>query len=295
MLLLMRSLQFVPANRERFVESAHNSPADVIVLDLEDSVPPAEKEAARSVLATAIPSLKAAGKTVHVRINNIETGLDFPQEIDALNEQGAKIKKLVWLRGNTKKNGNGYLSFIVVSENELLAQIALEEEILNEKLETAKDKIDAGMTSLLEQQSKIGRPDVDQRLGVALARMCREHFAIDRFDGQALGPDRAEARVDELLGVGPVVLGRIDRGRGGFGRGRVAADGGRIVDRGKVVRRRIAIARRRFVAQIALDVRPDIAAAGCVALHRSLLASPRCQCPVQTGARLSLKAAIPSA
>jgi len=74
-MLLMRSPQFVPANRERFVENAHTSAADVVVLDLEDSVPPAEKEAARNVLATAISSLKAAGKAVHVRVNHLDTGL----------------------------------------------------------------------------------------------------------------------------------------------------------------------------------------------------------------------------
>jgi hypothetical protein len=93
--------------------------------------------------------------------NNVETGAEYPQEIDALDENGLKTKKVVTLRGNTKKNANGYLSFIVVSENELLSQIALEEEVLNEKLESAKEKVDAGMVSLLEQQSKVQDPKAD--------------------------------------------------------------------------------------------------------------------------------------
>lgn len=71
----MRSLMFVPANRENMVERAHQAAADVIVLDLEDSVPPAEKEAARAMVVKAVPSLRAAGKTVHVRVNHLETGL----------------------------------------------------------------------------------------------------------------------------------------------------------------------------------------------------------------------------
>jgi citrate lyase subunit beta/citryl-CoA lyase len=71
----MRSHLFVPANRANMVEKAHQIPADVIVLDLEDSVPPAEKEAARAGLRDAIASLSAAGKTVHVRVNHLSTGL----------------------------------------------------------------------------------------------------------------------------------------------------------------------------------------------------------------------------
>jgi citrate lyase subunit beta/citryl-CoA lyase len=38
-------------------------------------VPPAEKENARAIVRKALPSLKAAGKTVHVRVNHLETGL----------------------------------------------------------------------------------------------------------------------------------------------------------------------------------------------------------------------------
>ena len=72
---LMRTLLYVPANRPRFIESAKTAKADVIVLDLEDSVPPGEKDAARSGAAAAIGELVAAGKRVHVRVNSIESGL----------------------------------------------------------------------------------------------------------------------------------------------------------------------------------------------------------------------------
>ena len=37
-----RSLLFVPVTAERFVAKAHTRGADVIILDLEDSIPPAE-------------------------------------------------------------------------------------------------------------------------------------------------------------------------------------------------------------------------------------------------------------
>lgn len=69
-----RTLLFVPANRENMVRKAHDVAADVIVLDLEDAVTPEEKPAARAAVRAAIESLSTAGKTVHVRINHLETG-----------------------------------------------------------------------------------------------------------------------------------------------------------------------------------------------------------------------------
>ena len=74
-MLLMRTLLFVPANRENMIERAQQAAADVICLDLEDSVPSAEKEAAREIVIKAIPALKAAGQTVHVRVNHLDSGL----------------------------------------------------------------------------------------------------------------------------------------------------------------------------------------------------------------------------
>lgn len=71
----MRTLLFVPAQRESMVAKAHQVPADVICLDLEDAVPPAEKQKARDSIRASIESLKAAGKSVHVRVNHLDTGL----------------------------------------------------------------------------------------------------------------------------------------------------------------------------------------------------------------------------
>ncbi len=72
----VRTILFVPANRENMVERAHQARADVICLDMEDSVPPGpEKENAREIVRKAVASLKAAGQTVQVRVNHLDTGL----------------------------------------------------------------------------------------------------------------------------------------------------------------------------------------------------------------------------
>ncbi len=65
----MRSLLFTPANRPRFVEKAGAWGADAIILDLEDSVPPAEKAPARAAAVAGIQ--RWAGQTVYVRVNPV--------------------------------------------------------------------------------------------------------------------------------------------------------------------------------------------------------------------------------
>jgi citrate lyase subunit beta/citryl-CoA lyase len=64
-----RSLLFVPVIREKFVASAHTRGADGIILDLEDSVPEAEKDRARTLVEAAAPQVGKGGADVLVRIN----------------------------------------------------------------------------------------------------------------------------------------------------------------------------------------------------------------------------------
>lgn len=70
-MMLLRTLLFVPGNRQRMIERARALAADVVILDLEDSVPPAEKEAARVLIHDTLPSMSAVGRLVYVRPNAI--------------------------------------------------------------------------------------------------------------------------------------------------------------------------------------------------------------------------------
>jgi citrate lyase subunit beta/citryl-CoA lyase len=64
-----RSLMYVPVNVEKYVDKAHTRGADVIQLDLEDSIPPGEKDRARTLVQSAAPRVRRAGADVVVRIN----------------------------------------------------------------------------------------------------------------------------------------------------------------------------------------------------------------------------------
>jgi citrate lyase subunit beta/citryl-CoA lyase len=52
---------FVPVTAQRFIDKAPTRGADAIILDLEDSIAPDEKDAARAALPDAARSLAAAG------------------------------------------------------------------------------------------------------------------------------------------------------------------------------------------------------------------------------------------
>ena len=66
----LRSALFVPLADERFIAKAHERGADALLLDLEDSVPPAQKAAARARLPEAAKRLAAAGAVVMLRVNS---------------------------------------------------------------------------------------------------------------------------------------------------------------------------------------------------------------------------------
>jgi citrate lyase subunit beta/citryl-CoA lyase len=67
--IVRRSSLIMPVNQPRFVEKAYLRGADAIVLDLEDSVPAAEKGRARTLVKDAIPVAARGGADVFVRIN----------------------------------------------------------------------------------------------------------------------------------------------------------------------------------------------------------------------------------
>lgn len=74
---MMRSWLFVPADSPRKLEKALGGAADVLLIDLEDSVAPAAKAAAREAACGFIMAARAAGRTtrLYVRINALDSGL----------------------------------------------------------------------------------------------------------------------------------------------------------------------------------------------------------------------------
>ena len=78
-----RSLLFIPGNRESMLEKASRSNPDAFVPDLEDSVPPEEKDNARALVAPHLPRLAATGIPVVPRLNGVDSE-HLPADITAI-------------------------------------------------------------------------------------------------------------------------------------------------------------------------------------------------------------------
>lgn len=84
---VMRSILYVPGNNEKMLGKANSFPADIITLDLEDAVPPAEKEKARELAREYLKIAGENGSEVYVRLNNWET-LMTDDDLEAIVHEG---------------------------------------------------------------------------------------------------------------------------------------------------------------------------------------------------------------
>lgn len=113
-----RSLLYVPVHVERFVERAHTRGADCIQLDLEDSVPAAEKAHARQGVAAAAAKVARGPNDVLVRINSpLSLAVQDIQAAVGPNVDGIVV---------TKARGPDHIRLLdeLVSECELRAGLA---------------------------------------------------------------------------------------------------------------------------------------------------------------------------
>lgn len=71
---LMRSLLFVPAHNQKLLDSSLHRDADVLILDIEDSVPPGDKQIARDNIRAFVARPEVEGRLIFPRVNDRESG-----------------------------------------------------------------------------------------------------------------------------------------------------------------------------------------------------------------------------
>jgi len=90
-LRLERSMLFVPASRSRVIEKAVASAADAVCLDLEDSLAPDEKVAARANVIRAFSGLDFGRRLRIFRINQLDTAFAYRDLIEVVEAAGKNI------------------------------------------------------------------------------------------------------------------------------------------------------------------------------------------------------------
>lgn len=92
---LERSVLMTPASNRRMIVKASDGAADVVCIDLEDSVAPTEKVTARANVAWAFRELDFGGRLRAFRVNALATPYAYRDIIDVVEAAGQHIDLLV--------------------------------------------------------------------------------------------------------------------------------------------------------------------------------------------------------
>jgi malyl-CoA/(S)-citramalyl-CoA lyase len=86
---------FGPGSRADLFGKMAESAADVVNIDLEDSVAPDDKTAARAATIAATRDIDWRGKTLSVRINGLDTGWWYRDVVDLLEQGGPQLSQIM--------------------------------------------------------------------------------------------------------------------------------------------------------------------------------------------------------
>src|SRR5690606_18364276 len=92
---LNRCQLFGTGSRTQLFAKMAASAADVINLDLEDSVAPDDKEQARKNIIQAIGDIDWGNKTLSVRINGLDTPFWYRDVVDLLEQAGDRLDQIM--------------------------------------------------------------------------------------------------------------------------------------------------------------------------------------------------------
>lgn len=101
MITCQRSTLSVPGHLKKMHEKALSIAPDVIMFDLEDSVPLELKQEARKQIALSLTSLDISKKNISVRVNSTDTPYCFRDVIEIMQAAGTKIDSIVLPKVNS--------------------------------------------------------------------------------------------------------------------------------------------------------------------------------------------------
>jgi len=132
---IRRSILSVPGHVTKMHAKAAQSNADVIMLDLEDSVPADSKECARKTIVNSINSLDWRDKLLTLRINSVDTSYAYEDIIYIVERCNSALKSIVV----PKVNHEGDIYFLDRLLNSLELKLESKNQIkLEASIETAK-------------------------------------------------------------------------------------------------------------------------------------------------------------
>lgn len=172
---LLRSLIFVPGNNPRFLEKAKTLLGDIVCFDLEDSVPPNEKNSARNLIKEALAKRSEYKAEVYVRTNSPISGL-IPDDLHQIVQKG--IDGIVIPKVNNVKELKKIEKLLVVLEKrrklkpiELIPSIESAEGVVNAyNIASSSKRISALVFGVFDLLNDMGIEYTKQADGAKYAR-----------------------------------------------------------------------------------------------------------------------------
>jgi citrate lyase beta subunit len=131
---LSRSHLFVPASRPDMIKKAAQSIADVVCIDLEDSVAPDRKEISRQNVIDALNHLEFGLRGRMVRINALDTPYAYRDVVDIVEKAGNRIDLIMLPKVQKPED----IHFLDVLLTQIEANIGLMDQIgIEAQIETA--------------------------------------------------------------------------------------------------------------------------------------------------------------
>ena len=114
---LNRSELAVPGSRIEFFEKAAKSNADIVFLDLEDSVSISQKSNARANVIEAINDIDWKDKTLSIRVNSYDTEFIKDDIEEIMKNTSSRLDLLMFPKVNSEKEVLKFDELVTAYEN----------------------------------------------------------------------------------------------------------------------------------------------------------------------------------
>jgi len=181
---------FGPGSNDALFEKMAGSEADVINIDLEDSVAPDDKQKARANTIQAINDIDWGKKTLSVRINGLDTGWWYRDVVDLLEKGGERLDQIMIPKAGRGADIYAVDALVTAVERAQGRQKSLEFEVIIESAAGISHVEEIAAASPRLKAMSLGAADFAASMGMSTTGIggTQENYYM-RHEGQNYWPD----------------------------------------------------------------------------------------------------------
>jgi len=181
---------FGPGSNDALFEKMAGSEADVINIDLEDSVAPDDKQKARANTIQAINDIDWGTKTLSVRINGLDTGWWYRDVVDLLEKGGERLDQIMIPKAGRGADIYAVDALVTAVERAKGRQKSLEFEVIIESAAGISHVEEIAAASPRLKAMSLGAADFAASMGMSTTGIggTQENYYM-RHEGQNYWPD----------------------------------------------------------------------------------------------------------